>query len=156
MLFQRLKNWLKPDRAGFSAAVAEQPRFTVPVLCYHSWTMEGDRYEGNDHLALAQDLRALGGRGYRVLPLPRLVKVLRGELAADEFSGMKLELLEHARKKTTQKVNLFEKVQIPGYKDAIRKVKRFMEDEESLSKSSQKIMRSNQEKRNLKEEEEVA
>lgn len=55
-----------------------------------------------------------------------------------------------------KKVNLFEKVQIPGYKDAIRKVKRFMEDEESLSKSSQKIMRSNQEKRNLKEEEEVA
>jgi V/A-type H+-transporting ATPase subunit D len=69
-----------------------------------------------------------------------------------EFSEMKLELLEHARKKTTQKVNLFEKVQIPGYKDAIRKVKRFMEDEESLSKSSQKIMRANQEKRNVKEE----
>ena len=69
-----------------------------------------------------------------------------------EFSGMKLELLEHARKKTTQKVNLFEKVQIPGYKDAIRKVKRFMEDEESLSKSSQKIMRANQEKRKAKEE----
>ncbi len=72
-----------------------------------------------------------------------------------EFSGMKLELLEHARKKTTQKVNLFEKVQIPGYKDAIRKVKRFMEDEESLSKSSQKIMRANQEKRKVKEEEEA-
>ncbi len=70
-----------------------------------------------------------------------------------EFSGMKLELLEYARKKTTQKVNLFEKVQIPGYKDAIRKVKRFMEDEESLSKSSQKIMRANQEKRKSKEEE---
>lgn len=68
-----------------------------------------------------------------------------------EFSGMKLELLEHARKKTTQKVNLFEKVQIPGYKDAIRKVKRFMEDEESLSKSSQKIMRANQEKRKKEE-----
>ena len=68
----------------------------------------------------------------------------------------KLELLEHARKKTTQKVNLFEKVQIPGYKDAIRKVKRFMEDEESLSKSSQKIMRANQEKRKAKEEKEEA
>ena len=67
-----------------------------------------------------------------------------------------LELLEHARKKTTQKVNLFEKVQIPGYKDAIRKVKRFMEDEESLSKSSQKIMRANQEKRKAKEEKEEA
>lgn len=70
-----------------------------------------------------------------------------------EFAAMKLELLEHARKKTTQKVNLFEKVQIPGYKDAIRKVKRYMEDEESLSKASQKIMRTNLDKR--KEEEEV-
>ena len=85
-----------------------------------------------------------------------LLKVLARTGIEAEFSGMKLELLEHARKKTTQKVNLFEKVQIPGYKAAIRKVKRFMEDEESLSKSSQKIMRSNQEKRNLKEEEEVA
>ncbi|MDL2266334.1 V-type ATP synthase subunit D, partial [Parabacteroides sp. OttesenSCG-928-G21] len=69
-----------------------------------------------------------------------------------EFSGMKLELLEYARKKTTQKVNLFEKVQIPGYQDAIRKVKRYMEDEESLSKASQKIMRSNLDKRKEKEE----
>jgi len=32
-------------------------------------------------------------------------------------------------------VNLFEKVQIPGYQDALRKIKRFMEDEENLSKS---------------------
>jgi len=70
-----------------------------------------------------------------------------------EFSRMKLEMLEYARKKTTQKVNLFEKVQIPGYKDAIRKVKRYMEDEESLSKASQKIMRGNQDKRKKKEEE---
>lgn len=81
-----------------------------------------------------------------------LKKLARTGIEA-EFSSMKLELLEHARKKTTQKVNLFEKVQIPGYKDAIRKVKRFMEDEESLSKSSQKIMRANQEKRKAKEEE---
>ena len=68
-----------------------------------------------------------------------------------EFMLAKLNLLEHARKKTTQKVNLFEKVQIPGYQDALRKIKRFMEDEENLSKSSQKIMKSHQEKR--KEEE---
>ena len=75
-----------------------------------------------------------------------LKKLARTGIEA-EFSGMKLELLEHARKKTTQ---------IPGYKDAIRKVKRFMEDEESLSKSSQKIMRANQEKRKAKEEKEEA
>lgn len=64
-----------------------------------------------------------------------------------EFVVSKLDLLEHARKKTTQKVNLFEKVQIPGYQDALRKIKRFMEDEENLSKSSQKILKSLQEKR---------
>ncbi len=62
-----------------------------------------------------------------------------------EFMLQKLNLLEHARKKTTQKVNLFEKVQIPGYEDAIRKIKRFMEDEENLSKSAQKIVKSRQE-----------
>ncbi len=64
-----------------------------------------------------------------------------------EFVLAKLQLLEHARKKTTQKVNLFEKVQIPGYQEAVRKIKRFMEDEENLSKSSQKILKSLQEKR---------
>ena len=63
-----------------------------------------------------------------------------------EFSKQKLNLLEYARKKSTQKVNLFEKVQIPGYEDAIRKIKRFMEDEENLSKSSQKIVKSKRER----------
>jgi V/A-type H+-transporting ATPase subunit D len=72
-----------------------------------------------------------------------------------EFTGLKLSMLERARRKTTQKLNLFEKVQIPGYKDAILKIKRFMEDEESLSKSSQKIMRANLEKRGNKEEDEL-
>lgn len=56
----------------------------------------------------------------------------------------KMELLDRARKKTTQKVNLFEKVQIPGYEDAIRKIKRFMEDEDNLSKSAQKIVKNRQ------------
>ena len=75
------------------------------------------------------------------------VKSLAHTAIEREFTVAKLNLLEHARKKTTQKVNLFEKVQIPGYQDALRKIKRFMEDEENLSKSSQKIMKSHQEKR---------
>lgn len=57
----------------------------------------------------------------------------------------KTELLDFARKKTTQKVNLYEKVQIPGYEEAIRKIKRFLEDEENLSKSAQKIVKSRME-----------
>ena len=62
---------------------------------------------------------------------------LRSRLATERS-----ERLEFARKKTTQKVNLYEKVQIPGYKEAMLKIKRFMEDEENLSKSSQKIVKS--------------
>ncbi|MBO7458678.1 MAG: V-type ATP synthase subunit D [Paludibacteraceae bacterium] len=69
-----------------------------------------------------------------------------------EFVRRKVDLLEYARKKTTQKVNLFEKVQIPGYQDAIRKIKRFMEDEENLSKSSQKIVKGKREREQREEE----
>ena len=84
-----------------------------------------------------------------------LLKTLATTGIEAEFLRLKMEFLEHARKKTTQKVNLFEKVQIPGYQDAIRKIKRFLEDEESLSKASQKIMRTNIELRKQKEEEEA-
>ncbi|MDD2277437.1 MAG: V-type ATP synthase subunit D [Bacteroidales bacterium] len=60
------------------------------------------------------------------------------------FYSEKMRLLDHARKKTTQKVNLYEKVQIPGYETAIMKIKRFMEDEENLAKSSMKIVKNRQ------------
>ncbi|MCQ2147012.1 MAG: V-type ATP synthase subunit D [Bacteroidales bacterium] len=53
----------------------------------------------------------------------------------------KARILDYHRKKTTQKVNLYEKVQIPGYQEAIRKIKRYMEDEENLSKASSKIVK---------------
>lgn len=81
-----------------------------------------------------------------------LLKTLATTGIEVEFMKLKMEFLDYARRKTTQKVNLFEKVQIPGYKDAIRKIKRFLEDEESLSKASQKIMRENLEKRKEKME----
>ena len=50
--------------------------------------------------------------------------------------------MDFQRKKTTQKVNLYEKVQIPGYQEAIRKIKRYMEDEENLSKAASNIVKS--------------
>lgn len=68
-----------------------------------------------------------------------------------DFHELRIQRLDYARKKTTQKVNLFEKVQIPGYQDAIRKIKRYLEDEENLSKSSQKIMRAHLEKKREEE-----
>lgn len=53
----------------------------------------------------------------------------------------RMEMLEHARKKTTQKVNLYEKVQIPGYEEAILKIKRYLEDKDNLAKAAQKIVK---------------
>ena len=64
----------------------------------------------------------------------------------------KSRILDYQRKKTTQKVNLYEKVQIPGFQEAIRKIKRYMEDEENLSKASSKIVK---ERHALEEEEET-
>ena len=57
----------------------------------------------------------------------------------------KSRILDFQRKKTTQKVNLYEKVQIPGYQEAIRKIKRFMEDEDNLTKAASKIVKSRHE-----------
>lgn len=81
----------------------------------------------------------------------RILKDLSRLGIESEVFMEKARILEYARKKTTQKVNLYEKVQIPGYQEAIRKIKRFMEDEENLSKASQKIVKS----RHAAEEEEV-
>lgn len=66
-----------------------------------------------------------------------------------EFFLHKMQLLDYARKKTTQKVNLYEKVQIPGYEEAISKIKRFLEDEENLSKSAQKIVKTRQQQKEV-------
>ena len=85
----------------------------------------------------------------------RLLQGLAKTAVEREFVAAKLALLDHARKKTTQKVNLFEKVQIPGFEEAIRKIKRIMEDEENLSKSSQKILKSLQLKRAEAEQSDV-
>lgn len=69
-----------------------------------------------------------------------------------EIAVEKRRILDYQRKKTTQKVNLYEKVQIPGFQEAILKIKRYMEDEENLSKASSKIVK---ERHALEEEEEL-
>ena len=61
-----------------------------------------------------------------------------------EIAERKLELLEYARKKTTQKVNLYEKVQVPEFSEAIRKIKRYLEDVDNLEKAGQKITKQRQ------------
>jgi len=67
-----------------------------------------------------------------------------------DFFFRKMHILDYARKKTTQKVNLYEKVQIPEYRDAIRKITRALEDAENLSKASQKIVKARHERMEAK------
>ena len=82
----------------------------------------------------------------------RILKELTRLGIESEIFEFKRRLLDYQRKKTTQKVNLYEKVQIPGYQEAIRKIKRYMEDEENLSKAASKIVKT----RHAAEEEEEA
>lgn len=75
----------------------------------------------------------------------RILKDLTRVGLESEVAEERRRILEFNRKKTTQKVNLYEKVQIPGYQEAIRKIKRYMEDEENLSKASSKIVKTRHE-----------
>ena len=107
---------------------------------------------------------ALGEIHYEIRPFNAFVKpawYADGVAILQQLSRLGIEsevyrekarILDYQRKKTTQKVNLYEKVQIPGYQEAIRKIKRYMEDEENLSKASQKIVKS----RHAAEEEEAS
>ncbi|HIZ86239.1 MAG TPA: V-type ATP synthase subunit D [Candidatus Coprenecus stercoravium] len=82
----------------------------------------------------------------------RILKDLARLGIESEICSEKSRILDFSRKKTTQKVNLYEKVQIPGYHEAILKIKRYLEDEENLSKASQKIVKT---RHNMEEEEDA-
>ena len=69
----------------------------------------------------------------------RILQDLTRKLANMEVVAKGIEIIEKARKKTTQKVNLYEKVQIPEYTEAIRKIKNYLEDVGNLDKAVQKI-----------------
>lgn len=76
--------------------------------------------------------------------VPLGINILQQVIALDiriRVKSQQIELVNVARKKTTQKVNLYEKVQIPAYEDAILKIKRFLEDKENISKAAQKIVK---------------
>ncbi|MGM0648018.1 MAG: V-type ATP synthase subunit D [Bacteroidota bacterium] len=75
-----------------------------------------------------------------------IVKQLTKLALEREIYFRKMNMLDYARKKTTQKVNLYEKVQIPDYQESIMKIKRFLEDEENLSKAAQKIVKNRQQR----------
>lgn len=72
------------------------------------------------------------------------VKKLIRAVSEIDVAAKRVDLLEYARKKTTQKVNLYEKVQIPEFAEAVLKIKRYLEDVENLEKAAQKITKAKQ------------
>ncbi|WP_421895226.1 V-type ATP synthase subunit D [Marinoscillum sp.] len=82
--------------------------------------------------------------------LPAGIDLMQRVITLDlqiKFKTLQIDLLDAARKRTTQKVNLYEKVQIPTYEDAILKIKRFLEDKENISKAAMKIVKNRTKRR---------
>lgn len=101
-----------------------------------------------------RDFSYFAGRGW-VSEGVRVVKTLNEINVRIQLTEQTVEILHYARKKTTQKVNLYEKVQIPEYRDALRKIKGFLEDQENLSRAAQKIVKSRHEARQKEEDEQA-
>ncbi len=74
------------------------------------------------------------------LAIEQLKKEVELEMELKVFQRQ-FEILHRERRKTTQKVNLYEKVQIPEFESGIGKIKRFLEDKENISKAAQKIVK---------------
>ncbi|WP_455381947.1 V-type ATP synthase subunit D [Salinispira pacifica] len=89
------------------------------------------------------DLRDFS-RFHRPLWVSTGVTILRDlttMLTRMEVVKVGIDIIQRARRKTTQKVNLYEKVQIPAYTEAIRKIKRYLEDVANLDTAVQKMMK---------------
>ncbi len=87
-----------------------------------------------------RDFSLFGSPSWFLKGVTILQKIIELEIRL-KIEEIVVEILELARKKTTQKVNLYEKVQIPAYEDAILKIKRYLEDVENLDKAGSKIVK---------------
>ncbi len=145
----RLEEMLKQKIAGYDRMVALWGEFDFSLVSVQDVELDIKKIAGVKTPVLNKVI--FSTKAFSVFNNPKwyldgiaLVKEIAAIAIEKEVFARKMQLLDRARKKTTQKVNLFEKVQIPGYEDAIRKIKRFMEDEDNLSKSAQKIVKQRQ------------
>ena len=118
-------------------AITDVDLVTVKVAGVKTPDLKDIHYQINDFNAFAKPAWYADG--------VTILKELSRLGIESEVYKEKARILDFQRKKTTQKVNLYEKVQIPGYQEAIRKIKRYMEDEENLSKAASKIVKSRHE-----------
>lgn len=79
-------------------------------------------------------------RGWVVKGTDMLREIVRLRVEMDIHQKNTM-VLHDARKRATQKVNLYEKMQIPALTGAIRRIRNFLDDKENLSRSAQKIVK---------------
>ena len=60
---------------------------SIPVLTYHSLNVWENRYDKNDHLAFASDLRTIDQLGMRIVPLETVVDWHAGRLGDEAVAG---------------------------------------------------------------------
>jgi hypothetical protein len=53
----------------------------IPILTWHAANVAGNEYAGNDHVALAHDLRTIDAMGFRIVSLDRAIALLDGREA---------------------------------------------------------------------------
>ncbi len=144
-----LKTALDTLRMGIGESEQLFSEFPIPSLTVSSVEYDSDNIAGIT-------IPVLGGIGFsESSPSPVLdpswlswgrttVKKLIRAVSEIDVAENRVDLLEYARKKTTQKVNLYEKVQIPEFAEAVLKIKRYLEDVENLEKAAQKITKAKQ------------
>lgn len=89
----RIKNIMPNFLQAIARRFSRKPTpstFQIPVLCYHSWTASGPDYLGNDHVALERDLKTLASLGYEIIPIPSLVRLLKGQEPIPDLAVRKL------------------------------------------------------------------
>ena len=152
--FERLNTlevWMA-DYAGLWMEVA------APLFQQHTWTTKSIRFAGvnlpvlhelkverkqaNSQSTKAEVMAHMGSEpAWRLAIEDDALEWLRQSISVD-VQQEALRLLNRERRKATQKLNLFEKIQIPALESAIKSVRRFLEDEDNLVKATLKRVKS--------------
>jgi V/A-type H+-transporting ATPase subunit D len=141
-----LEQEIETKNAGMKSSFPLWREFPDDLIAIEEIVTEAKKIAGVNTPILQQVVFSLQRYSLFGLPawIPGGIEMLKSMVELSlraELARHKVAVLELARKKTTQKVNLYEKVQIPEYQEAVLKIRRFLEDEENLAKASQKILK---------------
>lgn len=141
-VLQRDAEKIRHDNDEHTMLWAEYPGLlTIKEIQFAHRQVAGVRIEIIDTLKFDVLKAALfHQRGWVVRGTDILREMVRLKLESD-LERKNTTVLQEARKRATRKVNLYEKIQIPRYAEAIRRIRTFLDDKENLSRAAQKIVK---------------